>query len=125
VRGPNVVHGYWNSPETNAAAFNEDRFFRTGDAVIFSDLDDSAQGLIFNGRTTEYFKLLTGIWVDAAAVPLLADAASAGLITDVGDGRPPGRGRCAGRVIDPDVRPTGQGFVPRSSISRKRPARHP
>jgi hypothetical protein len=115
------MHGYWNSPETNAAAFNKDRFFRTGDAVIFSDLDDSAQGLIFNGRTTEYFKLLTGIWVDAAAVPLLADAASAGLITDVGDGRPPGRGR----VIDPDVRPTGQGFVPRSSISRKRPARHP
>src|SRR5258708_39715962 len=106
------MHGYWNSPETNAAAFNEDRFFRTGDAVIFSDLDDSAQGLIFNGRTTEYFKLLTGIWVDAAAVPLLADAASAGLVTDVGGGRPPGRGRRAGRGLGPAVRPTGPSSCP-------------
>jgi hypothetical protein len=81
-------------------------FFRTGDAVIFSDLDDSAQGLIFNGRTTEYFKLLTGTWVDAAAVRLLAHAASAGLITDVGDWRPPGRGRTADAVRGGSSTPT-------------------
>ena len=83
VRGPNVMRGYWNSPEANAAAFDEEGFFRTGDAVLFADPADPAQGLIFDGRTTEDFKLLTGTWVDAAAVRLRAQAALAGLITDV------------------------------------------
>ena len=83
VRGPNVMSGYWNSPEADKAAFDEDGFFRTGDAVLFADPGDPAQGLIFNGRTTEDFKLLTGTWVDAAAVRLRALAALAGLITDV------------------------------------------
>jgi feruloyl-CoA synthase len=83
VRGPNVMDGYWNSPEASAAAFDEEGFFRTGDAVIFADPDDPAQGLIFNGRTMEDFKLLTGTRVDAAAVRLRAHAAFAGLITDV------------------------------------------
>ena len=83
VRGPNVMTGYWNAPEATAAAFDEDGFFRTGDAVVFADPDDPAQGLIFDGRTTEDFKLLTGTWVDAAAVRLRAHAALAGLITDV------------------------------------------
>lgn len=83
VRGPNVMDGYWNAPEANAAAFDEEGFFRTGDAVVFADPDDPAQGLIFDGRTTEDFKLLTGTWVDAAAIRLRAHAALAGLITDV------------------------------------------
>jgi feruloyl-CoA synthase len=83
VRGPNVMSGYWNSPEANAAAFDEDGFFCTGDAVLFADPDDPSQGLIFNGRTTEDFKLLTGTWVDAAAIRSRAHVAMAGLITDV------------------------------------------
>jgi len=83
VRGPNVMTGYWNSPDANAAAFDEEGFFRTGDAVVFADPDDPSQGLIFDGRTTEDFKLLTGTWVDAAAIRLRAHAALAGLITDV------------------------------------------
>ncbi len=83
ARGPNVMRGYWNAPEANAAAFDEEGFFRTGDAVLFADAADPARGLIFDGRTTEDFKLLTGTWVDAAAVRLRAQAALAGLITDV------------------------------------------
>jgi feruloyl-CoA synthase len=83
VRGPNVMTGYWNSPDATAAAFDEEDFFRTGDAVVFADPDDPSQGLIFDGRTTEDFKLLTGTWVDAAAIRLRAHAALAGLITDV------------------------------------------
>jgi feruloyl-CoA synthase len=55
VRGPNVMSGYWNSPEANAAAFDEDGFFRTGDAVLFADLDVPSQGLIFNGRGNPKF----------------------------------------------------------------------
>jgi feruloyl-CoA synthase len=83
VRGPNVMTGYWNVPEATAAAFDEEGYFRTGDAVVFADPDDATQGLIFDGRTTEDFKLLTGTWVDAAAIRLRAHAALAGLITDV------------------------------------------
>ena len=83
VRGPNVMLGYWNSPEASAAAFDDEGFFRTGDAVVFADPRDPAQGLIFDGRTTEDFKLLTGTWVDAAAIRLRAHTALAGLITDV------------------------------------------
>ncbi|XIA66008.1 hypothetical protein ACFIOY_07855 [Bradyrhizobium sp. TZ2] len=51
--------------------------------MVFADPDDASHGLIFDGRTTEDFKLLTGTWVDAAAVRLRAHAALAGLITDV------------------------------------------
>jgi len=83
VRGPNVMDGYWNSPGASVSAFDEEGFFRTGDAVVFADSRDPAQGLIFDGRTTEDFKLLTGTWVDAAAVRQRAQAALAGLITDV------------------------------------------
>jgi feruloyl-CoA synthase len=83
ARGPNVMNGYWKLPEATAAAFDEEGFFRTGDAVVFADPDDPSQGLIFDGRTTEDFKLLTGTWVDAAAIRLRAHAAMAGLITDV------------------------------------------
>ena len=75
--------GYWNSPEANAAAFDAEGFFRTGDAVVFADPEDPMQGLIFDGRTAEDFKLLTGTWVDAAAVRLRAHTTLAGLITDV------------------------------------------
>jgi feruloyl-CoA synthase len=50
---------------------------------LFADPDDAAQGLIFDGRTTEDFKLLTGTWVDAATIRLRAHAALAGLIADV------------------------------------------
>jgi len=83
VRGPNVMAGYWNAPEASAAAFDEEGFFRTGDAVLYADPDDPAQGLIFDGRTAEDFKLLTGTWVDAAAIRLRAHATFAGLIADV------------------------------------------
>jgi feruloyl-CoA synthase len=83
VRGPNVMSGYWNSPEATAAAFDEAGFFRTGDAVVFADPEDPSQGMIFDGRTTEDFKLLTGTWVDAAAIRLRALAALAGLVSDV------------------------------------------
>ena len=83
VRGPNVMNGYWNAPEATAAAFDEEGYFRTGDAVILADPDDATQGVMFDGRTTEDFKLLTGTWVDAAAIRLRAHAAMAGLINDV------------------------------------------
>jgi feruloyl-CoA synthase len=82
VRGPNVMRGYWKMKESQNA-FDEEGFFCTGDAVAFVDPEDPAQGLIFDGRTTEDFKLSTGTWVNAAAIRLRAQSALSGLIADV------------------------------------------
>jgi feruloyl-CoA synthase len=83
VRGPTVMSAYWKMPEATAAAFDDEGFFRTGDAVVFSDPKDPNLGLVFDGRTTEDFKLLTGTWVDTAAVKLRANIALAGIAADV------------------------------------------
>jgi hypothetical protein len=34
-QGPQVMPGYWNKPEVNAAAFTADAYFRTGDIGAF------------------------------------------------------------------------------------------
>ena len=50
VRGPNVTPGYWRSPETTAAAFDEEGYYRIGDAVAFVDGEHPEAGLRFDGR---------------------------------------------------------------------------
>jgi long-chain acyl-CoA synthetase len=35
AKGPQVMSGYWNQPEANAAAFTADGYFRTGDIGVF------------------------------------------------------------------------------------------
>jgi long-chain acyl-CoA synthetase len=35
VKGPQVMSGYWEKPEANAAAFTADGYFRIGDVVVF------------------------------------------------------------------------------------------
>jgi feruloyl-CoA synthase len=63
VRGPNVTPGYWRQPEFTAQAFDEEGFYRLGDAFTFADPGDPRQGLLFDGRIAEDFKLSTGTWV--------------------------------------------------------------
>src|SRR6266853_1315382 len=41
VRGPNITPGYWKRPELTAAAFDEEGFYKPGDAVRFADEDDA------------------------------------------------------------------------------------
>lgn len=62
-RGPNVTPGYWRQPEITAACFDDEGFFCTGDAVKFADESDPNQGMLFDGRIAEDFKLMTGTWV--------------------------------------------------------------
>jgi feruloyl-CoA synthase len=87
VRGPNVTPGYWKRPDLTRAAFDEEGFYKPGDAVRFADPADPEKGIIFDGRLAEDFKLATGTWVAvgvlrvgvlAAASPALQDAIIAG-----------------------------------------------
>jgi feruloyl-CoA synthase len=68
VSGPNVTPGYWRAPELTPVSFDEDGFYRSGDAVKLIDEGDPGRGMMFDGRIAENFKLLTGTWVAAGTV---------------------------------------------------------
>jgi feruloyl-CoA synthase len=64
LKGPNVMPGYWKDSESTRRAFDEDGFLCIGDAVKFADPNNPSQGLVFDGRLTENFKLMSGTWVN-------------------------------------------------------------
>jgi feruloyl-CoA synthase len=86
VRGPMVTPGYFGRPDLTAEAFDDEGFYRSGDAVAFADPGDVNAGLVFRGRIAEDFKLSTGTFVRVGAVrtallsalPVLSDAVIAG-----------------------------------------------
>jgi feruloyl-CoA synthase len=91
AKGPNVMPGYWRQPELTVKAFDEEGFYRLGDAVRLLDAADPQKGLVFDGRIAEDFKLATGTWVSvgplrasllAALSPLAFDVVIAGLNRD-------------------------------------------
>ena len=63
LRGPHITPGYWRQQDLTAAAFDEEGFYKIGDALKFADPDDPLKGLLFDGRIAEDFKLSTGTWV--------------------------------------------------------------
>jgi feruloyl-CoA synthase len=63
LKGPNITPGYWRAPELTAQAFDEEGFYRLGDALSFADPADPKAGLFFEGRIAEDFKLASGTWV--------------------------------------------------------------
>ncbi len=65
LKGPNITPGYWNEPELTRAAFDEEGFYKIGDALRFVDENDPNKGFIFDGRIAEDFKLSTATWVSA------------------------------------------------------------
>lgn len=87
-KGPNITPGYWRAPEATAEAFDDEGFFCTGDAVLWIDDNDVHQGLKFDGRIAEDFKLATGTFVSvgplrakviAAGAPYVQDAVLTGI----------------------------------------------
>lgn len=68
VKGPHVMAGYHRDPEATAAAFDEEGYFRTGDAARWVDEADPLAGIAFAGRLSEEFKLASGTWVRASTL---------------------------------------------------------
>jgi feruloyl-CoA synthase len=68
VKGPNLFPGYWKQPDITAAAFDEEGYYIIGDAVEFVNPERPEQGLLFDGRVAEDFKLLSGTWVHVGTV---------------------------------------------------------
>jgi feruloyl-CoA synthase len=83
VRGVTVTPGYWRNAVATAAAFDEEGFFKTGDAAELLDPNDPSRGIIFAGRIAENFKLSSGTWVNVGAIRLALLEAGAPLIADV------------------------------------------
>jgi feruloyl-CoA synthase len=91
AKGPNITPGYWRQPEVTAAAFDEEGYYRLGDALKPANVDDLHAGFDFDGRIAEDFKLASGTWVSvgplrarliAACAPLVRDVVIAGLNRD-------------------------------------------
>ncbi len=90
VRGPNVFTGYYEDPERSKEAFDDEGFFKSGDAMRFVDPADASRGMVFDGRIGEDFKLNTGTWVQASTLRLNTLSVLARLAQDiviVGEGK--------------------------------------
>ena len=83
VKGPNVTPGYWGDDALTQAAFDEEGYYKTGDAMEFVDAADPGQGLVFDGRLAEDFKLSTGTWVSVGPLRARIIAQGRGLVQDV------------------------------------------
>jgi feruloyl-CoA synthase len=83
VRGPNITPGYWRQPELTAASFDEEGFYKLGDAFKFDDPDNPSEGLLFDGRVAEDFKLATGTWVSVGPLRAKLIEGLAPLVRDV------------------------------------------
>jgi feruloyl-CoA synthase len=106
VRGPNVTPGYWRRPDLTEKAFDDEGFYRLGDAVRAIDPQDPTRGLKFDGRIAEDFKLASGTWVSvgplrssliATLSPLIQDVVITGLNQDF-----------VGALLIPDLQACGK-----------------
>jgi feruloyl-CoA synthase len=87
IKGPNVTPGYWKDSEMTRRAFDNDGFLCIGDAGKLADPNDPCKGIVFDGRLTENFKLMSGCWVNVgelrwtiveACAPIVQDAVLTG-----------------------------------------------
>ncbi len=82
LRGPNITPGYFGRDDLTQEAFDDDGFYKTGDAGKFADANNPAKGILFDGRVAEDFKLLTGSWVSTGMVRVDAISACTEIIQD-------------------------------------------
>ena len=82
VRGACITPGYYRNPEKTRDAYDEEGFYRLGDGARFVNPENPLEGLVFDGRVAEDFKLSTGTWVSAGKLRVDAVAASNGVLSD-------------------------------------------
>ena len=82
LRGLNVTPGYFRAPELTREAFDEEGFLKSGDALRLADENNPSKGLLFDGRVSEDFKLLSGTWVHVGAIRVALITACHPLVQD-------------------------------------------
>ena len=83
VRGVNVFPGYRDAPQLTAQAFDEEGYYRIGDAGRLVDEAHPERGVVFDGRVAEDFKLTTGTWVNVGMLRVRTVSALAPWAQDV------------------------------------------
>ena len=83
LKGPSITPGYWREPKLTADAFDEEGFYKLGDALRFDDPARPEKGLLFEGRIAEDFKLSTGTWVNVGPLRVALIAHFAPFVKDV------------------------------------------
>jgi feruloyl-CoA synthase len=82
IKGRQIMPGYFNRPDLDAEAFDDEGWFKSGDAAVWADPDDPHQGLAFAGRVAEDFKLTSGTWVQTGSLRVQVLAALSPLAED-------------------------------------------
>ncbi|WP_421934657.1 feruloyl-CoA synthase [Phenylobacterium sp.] len=82
VKGPQVTPGYLGKPELSAQSFDAEGFYQVGDAARFIDPQDPLQGMAFDGRLSENFKLASGTFVSVGELRIAAVSAIGDAVTD-------------------------------------------
>ncbi len=123
LKGPSITQGYWRQPDVTAASFDEEGYYKLGDAVRFADPDEPLKGFFFDGRISEDFKLSTGTWVRVGMLRASLISVFGGVRQGRGHRRPR-----AGRYRDPDF-PGFRGAEgafrgPRQAPARRRSLSH-
>jgi feruloyl-CoA synthase len=83
VRGPSIFPGYRGNDAATREAFDAEGYYRIGDAGLLADPADPLQGVVFDGRVAEDFKLTSGTWVSVGTLRLRVVSALAPLVQDV------------------------------------------
>ena len=83
LRGPSITPGYWRRPELKDVAFDEEGYYRSGDAIRFLDPAQPLKGFLFDGRLDEDFKMATGTWVRVGALRMQILAHFGDILQDV------------------------------------------
>jgi len=82
VKGPNVTPGYYRRDDLSRAAFDDEGYYCIGDAMRLADAADPTQGIMFDGRVAEDFKLSSGTWVSVGSVRVRLIAACNPIVQD-------------------------------------------
>jgi feruloyl-CoA synthase len=82
VKGVNIFPGYRDAPQLSADAFDEEGYYKIGDAGFLVDPERPELGVMFNGRVAEDFKLTTGTWVSVGTLRVKLVSALAPWVSD-------------------------------------------